>query len=67
MEKQQLAQVLNVLVQAAELGQAKGAFALSDAGVIAQAAELAKKEVESLQEKAPMEVSEGKTESKSKK
>jgi hypothetical protein len=37
MEQTQLIQTLNILVQAAEMGQSKGAFALGDAGVISQA------------------------------
>lgn len=69
MEQEQLVQVLSILVQAAEMGQAKGAFALADAGVIAQAVAVAKQEIESANkagEEAPMQVVDEKPKKKSK-
>ena len=54
-EQSQLSQVLNILMQAAEMGQAKGAYALADAGVISQAVAAAKEMVEA-ENKPEMEV-----------
>ena len=57
MVKEQLIQVLSILVQAAEVGQKAGAYDLQSASVIAQAAKLASDEIAESQKDAPMEVS----------
>ena len=65
---EQVKQTLRILVQAAEMGQAKGAYVLADAGVIAQAVTFANEYLENKEEPKPkMEVAEDEKEAKPKK